>query len=198
MNKTGIHCKLVILIIVTVSTFCLVQITNAGEMSSVAEGHELVAGDPCYAPDQVLVRFTVKANGEQRNTQEKNQILGSLGEATVKHNFKLVPGLTLVKLPGNQTVEDALTIFNDANEILYAEPDYEITFFSTEPNDPNYGDLWGMHKIDANDAWPGLGGTYNPCADFNRDGFITAADVLILRNHWLSGCQNCGPCTPLP
>jgi len=57
-----------------------------------------------------------------------------------------VPGLTVVKLPANRTVENALPAFKTASGILYAEPNYKIKLLSTFPNDPNFGELWGMHN----------------------------------------------------
>ena len=68
-----------------VSTFCWVQITKAGEISSVPEGHDftVVAADDVYALGELLVRFAPKTNGIQRNTEEKLQILSSLGGATI-------------------------------------------------------------------------------------------------------------------
>lgn len=33
-------------------------------------------------------------------------------------------------------------------------------------------------------AWPGLGGVYDPCADFDQSGLITPNDILILRANW--------------
>jgi len=52
------------------------------------------------------------------------------------------------------------------------------------------GDATGDCKITTGDskvlqqAWPGLGGTYNPCADFNKDGKITTGDSKILQKNW--------------
>lgn len=69
-------------------------------------------GDLPYAPGELLVRFGPKASGIQRSTTEKNEILISLRGAVVKHNFTIVPGLSVVKLPTGQRVEDALKILN--------------------------------------------------------------------------------------
>jgi hypothetical protein len=66
------------------------------------------------------------------------------------------------------------------------------------------GDATGDCGITAADvfalrgAWPGLGGAYDPCADFTYDGQITAADVFALRGSWPGlggpGCTGCPPC----
>ena len=57
-----------------------------------------------------------------------------------------------------------MQIYNSREDILYAEPDYEITLDSIDPNDTYFNDLWGMHNtgqtggtsgadIDAPEAW---------------------------------------------
>jgi hypothetical protein len=47
-------------------------------------------------------------------------------------------------------------------------------------------------------AWPGYGGVYDPCADFNYDGVISGPDVMLLRASWPGyggpGCTGCPPC----
>ena len=117
-----------------------------------------------YAPGELLVRFAPKNRGIQLNTVEKNMILSSLRGSTVKHNFTIVPGLSLVKLPENQTVKEVLQTYNSTNGILYAEPNYKLEICNTTPNDTYYDDLWGLHNtgqtggtedadIDAPEAW---------------------------------------------
>lgn len=165
MNKTWSY-KWLTIVIVMVSTFCWVQITKSAKVSSVPEGHDftVVAANADYAPGELLVRFATKANGIPRTTEEKLQILSSLGGATIKRNFTIVPGLCLVKLPAGQIVEDALKTFNRTDGILYAEPNYKIYLASTEPDDPDFDKLWGMHNtgqtggtedadIDAPEGW---------------------------------------------
>jgi len=122
------------------------------------------ASDLPYKPGELIVRFAPKANGAQRTKAERNEVLTSIDGGNIKHFYKLVPGLTVVKLPANRTVENALPAFKTASGILYAEPNYKIKLLSTFPNDPNFGELWGMHNegqtggvidadIDAPEAW---------------------------------------------
>jgi subtilisin family serine protease len=175
MNKTWSY-KWVNIVIVMVSTFCWIQITKASEISSVPEVHDftVVAADAVYAPGELLVRFAPKANGIQRNTEEKLQILSSLGGATIKRNFTIVPGLCLVKLPTGKKVEDALKTFNNRDGIFYAEPNYKIYLASTEPDDPKFDELWGMHNTGQ------TGGTEN--ADINAPeawDIATDSDVIV-------------------
>lgn len=123
-----------------------------------------IASELGYKEDELLVRFAPKATGMQRSTKEKDDILSTLGLGTIKREYRIVPGLSLVKLPSGQKVQDALKTFSRTNGILYAEPDYKIKLLSTFPDDPNVRQLWGMHNtgqtggtsdadIDAPEAW---------------------------------------------
>jgi hypothetical protein len=111
------------------------------------------ASDLPYKEGELLVRFAPKAKGVQRTIHECNQILTTVNAGTVKKSMKLVPGLTLVKLPENLTVENAFLLFKDTDGILYVEPNYKIKFYSTFPNDPYFGQLWGVARIKAPEAW---------------------------------------------
>jgi subtilisin family serine protease len=111
------------------------------------------ASDLPYKEGELLVRFAPKAEGIQRTIQECNQILTTFNAGTIKKSMKFVPGLTLVKLPESLTVENALLIFKDMDGILYVEPNYKIKFYSMFPNDPYFGQLWGMVRIKAPEAW---------------------------------------------
>jgi parallel beta-helix repeat protein len=131
-------------------TLLLLSIVHLTIFSSPSSASELV-----YKPDELIVRFAPKTDGSQRTLSERNEVLASINCGTVKRSCKLVPGLTLVNLPENLSVEDALLKFKNASGVLYAERNYRISLESKEPNDPYYeaGNLWGMLKIDANDAW---------------------------------------------
>jgi subtilisin family serine protease len=122
------------------------------------------ASDLPYKEGQIIVRFAAKQGGLQRTTVECNQVLSAVDSGTVKKSFKLVPGLTVVKLPENIFVTDALSRLKNRPEILYAEPDYKIIMDSTEPNDAFFGSQWALYNdgfdyatadadIDANEAW---------------------------------------------
>jgi subtilisin family serine protease len=117
-----------------------------------------------YKEGELIVRFAPKAGNIQATTAERNSILSGLGGGEVKNTFKLVPGLSVVKLPDGVKVEEVLERFNKAEGILYAHPDYIKRAFSIFPNDPNFSQLWGLHNtgqtggmtdadIDAPEAW---------------------------------------------
>lgn len=104
------------------------------------------ASDLPYKPGELMVRFAPKADGKKRALAECNAVLAAIDGGAIKHSFKLVHGLTLVKLPENITVESAIAKFKKVNGILYAEPNYKIKLFSEFPNDTRFNELWGMHN----------------------------------------------------
>ena len=111
-----------------------------------------------YSEGRLLVRFAAGVQAVQRA-----QMLNALGGAQVVREYKVVPGLYLVKLAAGQSVNQALRTFNRTPGILYAEPDYAVKAIAI-PNDPRFGELWGMNNtgqtggtpgadIDAPEAW---------------------------------------------
>lgn len=139
---------------------------------SVPKGHDfMVVADAPYKPGELIARFAAKADGKHHTKVEKNQILSSLGGGAIKRDFKIVPGLSVVKLPAGMTVKNALRTFNKAEGILYAEPNYRVKVLSSIPNDPRFCELWGMHNtgqtggtpdadIDAPEAWDIANGSH--------------------------------------
>ena len=105
------------LLVLTVGVFFGVQISIA----AVPKDHDFteVSADVVCKPGELLVRFTPKVDGKQRSRAEKNQILTSLGGGALKRSYKLVPGLSLVKLPAGLTVKDALKTFNNTDGVLH-------------------------------------------------------------------------------
>jgi len=132
--------------------------------SSIPPNYDFtVAEDVPYKAGELIVRFGNKITGRRVGLSKKLQTLTALG-AAVKRDFQLVPGLSVVSLPAGMTVESALKEFNQSEDILYAQPNYEVRALSTFPNDTRFNELWGMHNtgqsggtahadIDAPEAW---------------------------------------------
>ncbi len=122
--------------------------------SSIPAHHDFtkINRNASYRPGKLIVRFAQKSSGRSCSRKEKNEILRSLGGATITREFQTVPGLSVVELPTGMTVEEALLAFNNTDGILYAEPDYEVTLNSTIPNDTGFDELWGMHNTGQNDG----------------------------------------------
>jgi subtilisin family serine protease len=120
----------------------------AGTAVSTAKSKNLnfLADNKPYKQGELIVRFAAKPNGRLHTLAEKNRILSALGAGSVKREFKLVSGLSTIKLPPGLTVEQALQKLNKAADILYAHPNYLVQAFSTIPNDTRFNELWGMHN----------------------------------------------------
>jgi hypothetical protein len=69
-----------------------------------------LASEPNYVAGEVLVQFKPKEDGKLRSTEERIEILSSLGGGTIVRSCKLVQGLSLVKLPQGTSVESALSV----------------------------------------------------------------------------------------
>lgn len=122
------------------------------DFTRVAQGVDFVQGE-------LLVRF---ASGT--STLQREQTVAALGGTISRRTYALVKDLRLVRLGAGRTVEDALPAFNAAPGVLYAEPNYLVRANETVPDDPRFGELWGMKNagqsggtvgadIRATDAW---------------------------------------------
>jgi subtilisin family serine protease len=83
--------------------------------------------------------------------------------AQVIKAFEVVENLTLVRLPPGLGVKQAIERYLERNEVLYAEPNFIVEAL-TVPNDPQFGELWGLDNtgqsggtpdadVDAPGAW---------------------------------------------
>jgi thermitase len=95
-----------------------------------------------FVPDEIIVKFR---DGVDEFTKDlaRFRVSGSR-----KKMFKIIPGLEVVKLRRGVSVEEAIDIFEQLPEVLYAEPSYVLHLISAPkiaatPNDPSFGSLWG-------------------------------------------------------
>ena len=95
---------------------------------------------------KILIRFAAKTDGSQRTAIERNQILSSLNVGEIKTSYEIVPGLSLVELPKDVNVAEALSMLKNDPNFIYAEANYKIKAEVTEPNDHYFGDQWGLHN----------------------------------------------------
>ncbi|HWP59727.1 MAG TPA: S8 family peptidase [Candidatus Acidoferrales bacterium] len=101
---------------------------------------------PQFVEDEVLVRFR-DGIAEQAKALAHARVAGKRLK-----EFKIVKGLERVKLPPPVTVEEAVRLYRQNPNVLYAEPNY-IAKTQGIPNDPSYGAQWGLQKINASGAW---------------------------------------------
>jgi len=110
-----------------------------------------------FSEDQIIVKY--KQGRSFVNLSRKP------GKSKVKKEkeFKQLGISVLKKLNKNKRVKEVIKELYETGEIEYAEPDYVIEINLT-PNDPQFGQLWGLHNtgqgggtvgadIDASDAW---------------------------------------------
>ncbi|WP_197705457.1 S8 family serine peptidase, partial [Dolichospermum compactum] len=111
---------------------------------------------PAYASDKLIVKFKPKTDIAQAN--EIKNTLGVVSTKTID-----LTGAQIWTLSGKTSVETALATYRNSSLFEYIEPDYIVTKAAT-PNDPSFGQLWGLHNtgqsggtpdadIDAPEAW---------------------------------------------
>ncbi len=133
-----------------------------------------------FEPGIVLVKF--------RKTLERSRLeatVAQLGLRRIQPTSSV--GVERLALAGNprETVPEAARRISAHPQVVYAEPNYEIGLLA-EPNDPLYGELWGMNNtgqtggtadadIDALEAW-GI-------AVGSRDVIVAVLDTGVDYNH---------------
>jgi LPXTG-site transpeptidase (sortase) family protein len=98
-----------------------------------------------YSPDEVLIKF-------DPNTPKKviEQCLGSVN-ATLDSQIEELHVLE-VKIP-NGKVTESISSLSACQGILYAEPNYDVWMADIAPNDPGWGNQYGLLAIHAPQGW---------------------------------------------
>jgi thermitase len=112
-----------------------------------------------FVADEVIVKFR---DGADEFTKDLARFRVS---GTRKKLFKYVPGLEVIKLSRVVSVEEAIKLYRQDPDVVYAEPNYILRTTLT-PNDPRFvsGEMWGLNNfgqsggtpdadIDAPEAW---------------------------------------------
>src|ERR1044071_4005210 len=107
---------------------------------------------PEHVADEVIVKYR---DGIDDSTKDlaRFRVFGKR-----KKIFKSVRGLEVTKLPRNVSVQEAIDIYQQDPNVLYAEPNYILRLtakpdLTATPNDPSFGSLYGLTKINAPTAW---------------------------------------------
>ncbi len=98
-----------------------------------------------YVDGELLVRF--KKNAPLQQISFAHSQLG----AQVIKEFTLT-GWQRVRLPEGLSVSEAVSLYKNIDSVIEAQPNYIYRVLAT-PNDPRYGELYGMTKIQAPTAW---------------------------------------------
>jgi len=126
-------------------------------MASLQQRDFAVPEDAPYIEGELLVRFAPDVNDFLPTSQKRGLLISAaLGaKAQEKQQYKIVPGLSLIKLPAGVTVKEALAAISSDTTILYAQPNYEYKALITIPNDVRFNELWGMHNTGQTGGTPG-------------------------------------------
>src|SRR5262245_55815131 len=149
-------CRLVPLFGLVVARALVVALRLVLLSSAIAAAQTARSG-PRHAPDSILVRFKAAAPPSERTQAHAMAGVG------VHRSFTLVEGLQVVRVPPGMTVKETIERYQRHPAVLYAEPNW-IVHHQASPNDPGFGDMWGLHNtgqsggvpdadIDAVEAW---------------------------------------------
>jgi subtilisin family serine protease len=116
-------------------------------------GHLLAQGPaPSAGAEFVRGELIVKLR-DGGSAARLSAVLDTLGASRAR-GFETVDGLYVVKLPENLGVAAARQLVKALDGIAYAEPNY-IVHSQVTPNDPSFGDLWGLHNTGQQGGTPG-------------------------------------------
>ena len=169
--------KLCVLIFISL-TSGVCSITLAGSQPPTDQAQ---LPDVSMSANQVIVRF--KNNVQRAPVSAQQTTLFSELGVKITETIKINDGVTSLRgvkqdlvfnvltLDGRKDLKTVLKRLNGFPAILYAEPDF-IRFKSTQPNDANFAQLWGLDNsgqdnglidadIDAPEAWDTTTGSPN-------------------------------------
>ena len=99
-----------------------------------------------YAADQILVKFRAETAAFILEQSGAGDSL--LGEGTSAEMLSTAEsdGSYLINLNGKMSVEDAVAQATKDPRVEYAEPNYLCSTTDTTPNDPFFGEMWGLRN----------------------------------------------------
>jgi hypothetical protein len=143
---------------------CSAEAINDIIVSNESEPETALRLDIPHGEGELLVRFAPQEDIFESEVARANILMSTLGSASIKQEYSIVPGLCLIRLPEGMTVEEGIRALSGSDDVLYVEPNYEVKALSVIPNDPLFDQLWNMHNtaqtggtadadIDAPEAW---------------------------------------------
>lgn len=161
----------------------LVAIATLAVASSALAAGERSRGNGKFVPREVVVKFKDSTTAEQRS-QARDRARTGARRAVVRG-----VGAKVLRVRGG--VRAAVARLERSRAVRYAEPNFMYRAQQATPNDPRFGELWGLNNtgqtggtpdadIDAPEGWDNLGlGTF-PATGGAKVGIV---DTGILRNH---------------
>jgi hypothetical protein len=134
-----------LLCVVILSLFSLVSATMAGgPPDQLIQGMAGARGGgihtPAFAPGELFVRF---ADGAAHSLMTAAH--ARVGAAVIQEYHSIVPNLQLIKIPGEMTMQEALTHYRNTPGFIYAHPNW-IVEAQEVPNDSLWSELWSLQN----------------------------------------------------
>ncbi len=145
------------------------------------EGVYEISSQVGMVADQVLVKMAARQT--RVDLQNLTDALGIRIVCELKR-----PGYYLLELSSASvgSVNDALrTLGAESGLLAVTEPNYVYSAVTTVPNDPRYGELWGMTKIKAPQAWDTTRGDPGVLVAVIDSG-VDASHEDLLNNLWIN------------
>ncbi len=138
-----------------------------------------------FVPGQVLIRYKTEAVAKRQARSQSLRVnrgsitvqIERLGEADI------VEGLRIARVPEQSTME-AIEALKMQPDVLYAEPNYVLHADAT-PNDPRFGEMYGLTKIGAPQAWNTTRGSSNVVIGVVDQG-IDLSHQDLNANRWIN------------
>ena len=136
---------------------------------------------PGSEPHELIVRF---ARGVDR--QQRAALAEKHGSSVVRH--LRVANLAVVPVPDGQSADAAAKELERESGVVYATPNYLRKLSARTPNDPRWGELWGLRKIAAPDAWDVTTGSDAVAVAVVDTGIAAHADLA--DNIWTNSVED--------
>ena len=122
-------------------------------------GPQPASDEAAFAPGRILVK--VEDDAPAGAIASVNRETDARVEDTIPHSR-----VSVVDLPADLSVNEAVALYQASPQVEYAEPDYEVTLAQSAlaPNDPSFSNMYGLNNtgqtggtpdadIDAPEAW---------------------------------------------
>jgi subtilisin family serine protease len=171
-NKVMLLLILSILVLTQFGMANQISINNSNSyIESSLPSHQPLNTDPTgqYIQGQVLVRYktdvVTNPTSYDLATSTANRRIAPKSVKDI--GSKSVPGIQSVELPSDVTVENAISIYTNDSNVLWAQPNY-VYKLTTVPNDPLFDQQWWLNNT--GQSFPG-----QPSGTIGDDIHIPAA-----------------------
>ena len=180
----------------------LLAVLTAGVVAAVAAASPTLS-EPApklkpFVPGELIVGF------DKGVSQGQQSVVLSKAGASKELAFRQIRA-SLVNVPQGQMVTAAARLAADPH-VKYVEPNHLVSILSTIPNDPSFGQLWGLNNtgqsggkvdadIDAPEAWDVTTGSKDVTVAVVDSG-VDFSHPDLAGEQWVNAGENCGSTDP--